>query len=299
MKHFLPYFYIIIFSLTNGYLSAQDSTIYISLEKFPGGALLYSNYNTANYNHKGKSGKIQIEEFRCDFIIPKTLIPKKRYLLNRPMYIGLKVKNEYDISITQTNFHSFSWGIGLLEKMNNNWTLLGFVTPILASDFDKSLSSKDFIFESSALVYKRANVHLEYGFGYIYSTRFGKQSLWPVFSTIYKKNNWGLYMILPSYLSIFRDIKDSRVGLSCTIFRENYNFNHNTFSGNKIDKLSFGRINIGPEVELKLYKNIYLNAHTGYTVANTLTSITDHNGMNLELPNRWFLTFGLNLLVSS
>lgn len=279
----------------------QEENVYQSLEKFPVGSALYTHYNPTKYTLSELKGELSINEFRNDLILAIPLIDKKRYFLNRPMYLQLDMKNNYNGNLTSRNFRSFSWGFGLLEKMKKDWTFIGFITPILASDFQNDISHNDFIIETSTLFYKRSNKHFEYGFGFTYSSRFGKHNVIPLISTIYKKNSWGLYMILPSYISILKDIGDSRLGITCTILRENYNFEQKEITGIDLDKIVYSRFNVGPELELKLYKSAYLNLHSGYTFLNNVSSITKEHqtGLDLNLKNRLFFTVGINILVKN
>ena len=65
-----------------------------------------------------------------------------------------------------------------------------------------------------------------------------------------------------------------------------------------LDKLSYSRVNIGPEYEIKLTKKIKLNLNGGLTVANKLDWLNgnDESELDLSPENKFFFKLGLKLV---
>ena len=73
----------------------------------------------------------------------------------------------------------------------------------------------------------------------------------------------------------------------------------NTFASNlELDKLGYSRINIGPDIKLRIYKSLYANINAGITVRNRLFYIDSQGRLEMELSayTKYFFNFGLSIL---
>ena len=149
---------------------------------------------------------------------------KKWYLSNRVQYtyFTFEATTELTNFKASKDFHSIAYSIGIIKILPKRWKLVASFTPTLASDFEESLHSDDFIFQAAALAMKRSSQNFEYGFGVAYTTRFGNATLIPLVNLTYKVNNWETLVILPAYIS------------------QNYLFNKNTNQGILQSALSSG-----------------------------------------------------------
>lgn len=140
---------------------------------------------------------------------------------------------------------------------------------------------------------------MEYGFGLAYSTRFGKGQVVPLLTFNYKKDNWSFKSVLPAFMSGFYHTKKSKIGLTFSIFGNNYNFEEINNAPIDLDKIIYTRLTFGPEYEFKLYKALYINLYTGLSFRNKLESITidDQYGLDLSTKNKFFGRIGLNVLL--
>jgi len=272
-----------------GGLYAQDTNAYKPLSKFP--LLNYSQtyYGKSDFvTDNDNKGDTELKEYRfgIQFAIP--LVKKKRYLLNKFDFTALDLKSRFNNFTEQTSedFYSYAYSIGVIEILKNRWKAIGILTPTLASDFRSKISHEDFILQASLLFSKRSSPYFEYGFGLAYSTRFGRQQAVPLVSMQYKKNDWELHAVLPAFISGFRTREKSKIGVTFSVFGNNYNFKENLSAPIDLDKIVYTRFTLGPEYEVKVYKAIYLNFYAGFSFQNKLESITINDQIGLDLSTK-------------
>ncbi|MGB0870893.1 MAG: DUF6268 family outer membrane beta-barrel protein [Flavobacteriales bacterium] len=286
-----------------GSLLAQDTNANKPLSKFP--LLNYSQtyYGKSNFSEvdENNNGETELKEYRMGIQFAFPLIKKKRYLLNKFDFTALDLKSRYNNFTEQTSndFYSYAYSIGVIEVLKNRWKAIGILTPTLASDFRSKVSHEDFILQASLLFSKRSSAYFEYGFGLAYSTRFGRQQVVPLMTLQYKKNDWELHAVLPAFISGFRTRVNSKIGMTFSVFGNNYNFKENLSSPVDLDKIVYTRLTLGPEYEVKVYKAIHLNFYAGFSFLNKLESITvnDQIGLDLSSKTKVFGRLGAKILL--
>lgn len=282
---------------------SQDTTSYKPLSKFP--LLTYSQtyYGKSDFVDvdNQSNGLTEFKEYRASIQFAFPLKKKKRYLLQKIDFTALNIYSEHNnfTETRQEDFYSYTYNIGLIEVLKNRWKAIGMLSPTLASDFRNKISHEDFILQSSLIFSKRASAFMEYGFGLAYSTRFGKGQVVPLLTFTYKKNNWSFHSVLPAFMSGFHHTKNSKIGLTFSIFGNNYNFEEINNAPIDLDKIIYTRLTFGPEFEFKLYKALYVNLYTGVSFRNKLESITidDQYGLDLSTKNKFFGRLGINVLL--
>lgn len=285
-----------LFSLT--FLKAQDTTSYKPLTKFPILNLSSTNYGKSDFKNNAK-GNLKFHEFRGSLQMAFPIKKKKRYVLQRFDFTSLNIESsiESDSVKTAGDFYSYAYSIGLIEVLKRNWKLIGILTPTLASDFENKLSHEDFILQAAATATKRVNKYWEYGFGLSYNTRFGRPILIPIAIVNYKKEHWSLNTVLPAYVAGFYQMKNSKIGMSLSVFGNNYNNRDASLVPVDLDKIVYSRLTFGPQYELKLYKALYLNLYTGVFFNNKIQSITKAGHIDLDLSTKpnIFGRIGINI----
>ena len=273
------------------------------LEEFTIMNLSYTTYGETEFKENAQIGEVAFTEFRLALAFPKLLKNKKTVLINGLEFTNLKPEFSSETpnsSPITKNFYSIAYRFGVINPLGSNgWSYSLGLKPTIASDFEESVSSEDFILQASVLFSKRANQNFKYGFGLTYSTRFGKKQVLPVVQLVYKRNNWGTYAYLPAYIAQFYHFNTSKLGLSIRLNGNNYNFMSTAnVAGLDLDKLSFSRVNIGPEYELKLTKSLRLNLNGGITVASKLDWLNGDGNSELDLSpeNKFFAKIGLKLM---
>jgi len=282
--------------------STKVDTTYKRLGKFPILTTNYSNYGNSAFETNGQRGRISMHEWSMVLQIAIPLKEKKLYLYNKTHYTNFTFSstlNQGDSNFLE-NFHSIAFTIGLIKILPKRWRLITNLTPTLASDFEQTLKSDDFIFQASTLAIKRASPHFEYGFGLSFTTKFGNALIIPLIKLTYVKNNWETLAVLPAYVSQnYKFSENTKLGLKLSVYGNLYNVKFDNISSNHdLNRVSYSRINIGPDFQTKLFGDIYLNAGTGLTVRNILEF--QDNDLNTELDlntgNKFFFNIGVKLL---
>jgi len=147
---------------------------------------------------------------------------------------------------------------------------------MLASDFEASLSGDDFLFQGTALAINTKNKKFNYGFGFAYTTRFGRQLAIPggmlKFTT--PKMNFELWFP-DNLLVMFNTHKPFQYGLKAAIDGGLFNNSNNllTTVNSIIDETGYSRLNIGPAITMRLKNGINLNWVGGMAIARRLEFI--------------------------
>jgi len=283
-------------------ISAQahfnDTLQYERLVKFPLLSVRYINYSKSDFDTPNGVGQINMGEYNANFQFALKLKEKKTYMIHRLNFNKFNFNTELEpITSSSETFYSLGYTIGLMNILHNNWKVVATVTPTLASDFEESLSSEDLIVQSAVILTKRSSPYFEYGFGAAFSTRFGREMYLPLASMTYKKGRWGLFMLLPAYVSQYYHFKDSRLGLTLSSFGNVYNYTNDVSDQHDLDKMGYTRINIGPEYRTQLFKDVHLGLSTGVTVRNRLESISDGmSEFDLSTQQKFFFKIELSIL---
>jgi len=285
----------------NSLLAQNQQKRYPPLEEFTIANISYTNYGDSEFVKEGQTGKVNFSEIRVGFVLPKILENKKTILINGFEFTSLKpmfseVENTHSIT---RNFYSFGYRFAILNPIGKKgWNYSVGLKPTLASDFDEKISSEDFILQASVLFSKRSNEFFKYGFGISFNTRFGKEQVLPVIQLVYKKNNWGTYAYLPAFVGSFYHFKSSKIGLSINLNGNSYNYRNMGDTGLDLDKLSFSRINFGPEYEFSLMNSLKINVNGGITVSNKLDWLNSNDKSELDLSpkSKPFIKIGLKFL---
>jgi len=275
----------------------------VPLEEFVIMNLSYATHGEADIKKNSQIGKVAFSEVRFALAFPKLLKNKKTVLINGLEFTNLNPEFSAETSngsLVDRNFYSIAYRFAIMNPLGSKgWSYILGLKPTIASDFEESVSSEDFILQASVLFSKRANQYFKYGFGLSYNTRFGKKQVLPVVQLVYKRNNWGTYAYLPAYVGQFYHFRTSKLGVSIQLNGNNYNFaNVANTQGFDLDKLSFSRINIGPEYEVKIAKNLRLNLNGGVAVANKLDWLNGSGDSEFDYSpeNKIFAKIGLKLV---
>ena len=280
---------------------STDSVKYERLTKFPLASVTYTNYSKSKFESNNGNGDIQMKEVRASLQFAIKIKEKKTYLLHKFDYTYFHTNGALENagSPFEENLNSIAYSLGLIQVLKNRWKIIAIATPTLASDFRKPISSDDFIMQAYFNVSKRATPNLEYGFGLVFTTRFGRALLLPVVTGIYKKDDWSVFAVLPVQLGIYRHFNNSKLGLSFSANGNFYNYNNTIPTITKLSKVSYSRLNLGPEYDLKLFKTLNLNLKAGVTLRNRLEP-QDKSGsivLDLSTNEKFFFSVGLNIMM--
>jgi len=295
---FLILFAVFLFIKKNS--NAQSENDYKPLLKFPLVTINQTFYSNTNFDSDQNNVGAKLSEQRGAFLFP-IRTKNNTIIINGLEFTNLRTEywKSNIIENTQRNFSSIAYCLGLVKPIGNkNWKGVLFLKPTLASDFKEKLSEDDFILQSSLLAIKRINQYSEFGIGLSFNTRFGQEMFIPMFHYVRKKHNWETYTVLPIYASQFFCFNKSKIGVSYHLNGNFYNFHNTITSDRDLDKLSYTRMNIGPEFEQVLFNKISANIKTGVSVGKELKWINKAGLEELDLSPKYcyFITLSLKVL---
>ena len=101
---------------------------------------------------------IKTERYRISANVPFK-VGKENYLVTGAEYnrFGIEYNKQVPFDVTELNrFHVIDLNLGYIAKWNENWRLVGIVTPRFASNFTDGTISDDFFFNATATFWKEA-----------------------------------------------------------------------------------------------------------------------------------------------
>ena len=278
------------------------SLSYPKLEKFPVFSMDYFYYPNSDLEIDSGKGEFKMNEFRAAVQLVHPLKKNKIFLYHKMQYTFLNYETRFDVSRlnSEKEFHNFEYTLGIIHLLQKRWKLIANVSPMLSSDFEESLSSNDFLIQSTFLAQKRSSPNFEYGFGLTYTTKFGEPALLPVLKMTYKKGNWLTSVSLPSYIAQYYNFNHkTNIGLKASVHGNTFNATFDDdFSEAAINRVIYSNINVGPEFQINLFNDLYLNISSGYTLRNVL-EIQDHDLNTIgdyDIEDKFFITARIKIL---
>ncbi len=252
----------------------------------------YLNYPATGGND------FSVQEFGAFLNIPNKLKNDKTILVNGLFYGQVRMndlENHIPTLEQELVLHSVSYRFTFIHKFNEKWALVGVLEPTLASDFESSLSSDDFVLQSTAMVSKTISPKLNLGAGLIYTTRFGSPRVIPVMPIKFKSNKHRINAMLPTKILYAYEAKPNLdIGIKATINGANFNITGFSNQTDDVNKINYTRANIGPVVYYKPKKIITLELTGGISTNRRYNSVLANDDViETTLPTQAFFNFGL------
>jgi hypothetical protein len=89
-------------------------------------------------------------------------------------------------------------GLAVQHQLSARWALRADLSPSLASDFDQTLATDDFVLQGAVLAIRQTSPHFAAGFGAAYSTVFGSPIPIPLVLLQGSGDGWRAEALLPS-----------------------------------------------------------------------------------------------------
>ena len=225
-------------------------------------------------------GEIDFWEWSGQLAIPQVFKNEKTILVHKLKYSNLQANIEESFVLLDSEltkkYHTISYSLDYVQTLNPIWKLTLNFNPILASDFEESLSQEDLLFQGTALAINAKNKKFNYGFGFAYTTRFGRQLAIPGGMLKYTTPKMNFELWFPDNLLVmFNTNKPFQYGLKAAIDGGLFNNSNNllTSVNSIIDETGYSRINIGSAIILKMKNGININLDGGIAIARRLEFI--------------------------
>lgn len=295
MQVLIRYLALIIFSLFSLSSYAQDfELLKVESTYFPKQSI------------KGVSldGEIDFWEWAGQLAIPQILKNKKTVFIHKLGYSNVRANIEESFvllnPVLTKYYHTVSYRLDYVQTISPEWTLSLTFNPMLASDFEASLSGDDLLFQGTALAINTKNKQFNYGFGFAYTTRFGRQLAVPGGMLKYTTPNMNFELWFPdNMLLMFNTHKPFEYGLKAAIDGGLFNNSNQLLStvNSIIDETGYSRVNIGPAITVKLKSGIHLKLDGGVVIARRLEFIDINEGLFDSTPETGsFFRMGLSFV---
>lgn len=240
-----------------------------------------SYYPKQSIEESTVDGEIGFFEWRGQLGIPQRFKKSKKTILIHTLgYANLKMDAEATVEFqpleSTKHYHTISYNLGLVRMFNPRWRMILNLNPVLASDFGESLNGDDLLLQGNGMALYSKNINTTYGFGIVYTNRFGRPVVMPMGIFKYKTLKMKVDIILPNKLTVMFNTPNRafhygfHAGLNGGLFN---NTNDLNIINATIDEAGYSRLNIGPAIAVKLKNNIKIHLAGGMAVGRRMEFI--------------------------
>lgn len=242
----------------------------------------YLTYPKVRLKKDAGNYEAYFREFGAFASFPKKLKNNKTILLNGFQYGFVSATSVNTTTQTEKTqqFHKIAYALNVIHKVDERWTIIGRLSPTLASDFNDKLSWKDFLMQGSFIVTKQIKENVIAGAGLVYTTRLGRPLLLPGLQYQLKSDKQALNIFIPAFINYAYSVGTDdkiKIGFRATVNGANFNTASNNFSmGTQVDRLNYARANLGPFANYRLTKMIQIEAYGGLSTMRMYQFVDVH-----------------------
>ena len=205
---------------------------------------------------------------------------------------------------TPDHLHYVRADLLLFQRLSNRWTLGLSFAPGIASDFEE-IGPDDLRFQASALLLRRVNDRLGYGFGAAYLSDFGTPLFIPMLKVDYESaSHFKFTAMLPvnAYLG-YAFSPNTELGLAGNISGTQYNINLDRLPGDiqpvvaapdEVDlPAKYSVLTVGPSFKQRVRGPFFVAAEAGITLWRRFEFDGDQIDDTLDQDRSLFLRFGI------
>lgn len=234
--------------------------------------------------------------------LPKPLKNGKTIIINGIDYSLLSVNAENNAGgeLEFDNLHTIGYRLAVVQELKNNWRGIISLMPTLSSSFNDELEGDDFLFNAVIQFVKEKSETFSYGFGVIFTSRFGEPLVLPSLSLLKETDRQKLEILLPTFLSYHLLRGNVAFGLKLAVSGSRYNTGFGVEGDvnipQLIDQIQYSRGTFGPDISYRLNSLILLELSGGMTFNRTF-EITQIGLADLDysIENGPFIQFGISL----
>ena len=246
--------------------------------------------------------ELQINVFTIEAAYPIVLTPERTMLVTGVAYdrLDINYKNWNTVQggaskITQAQ--SIELNLMLMHRFSENWSMLAFVTPGLASDFEGKLTMDDFSYETAAVLIYKFSDYFSLGGGAAYSKQFGDPSPIPIISFEWNNgSNLKANAILPISMEFWYIMSKSiELGIVLNGDGNQYHGDPDIY-GTDNPQLRYSLLTLGPAALIKLTSWLNMRINGGYTLLRRFEFFDgDTEAASYDLNNVPFAKVGFEL----
>ena len=214
------------------------------------------------------TGKVRVGTLHLKASYPLIFSEGRTVLVNEIMYRRFDL--DYDgfpaPEARPENMQAIEYNATLTHGLSEKWTLMGIVTPGIASDFEGDIGSDDFTFQAVAIFIRGYSERFQVGYGAAWTNTFGQPSPLPILAVNWNNGrNLKLSTILPANLELwYAPGPRLELGLLLNVEGNQYHGDPDIYN---IDTplLRYSVGTLGPSVNYHIAKGLTLGVDAGMT----------------------------------
>lgn len=204
-----------------------------------------------------------------------------------------------DVNFTDLEqFHTISYSIGYMQKLKNNWSMMGMVSPKISSNLTSSVQWKDIRLMGMLMFTKKVKPNLDLQFGLMYSSTTGIPAPLPMFSLMWQcSEKWSVNLGFPRFQINYKLGENTEISTNLTMVGDNYTLSENLYNeGKKIDNIRIMNIGGGLMLTQKLYKMVKFNLSSGFTFYRKFEFLDEKDSIKkYDLDNDLYIKVGISI----
>lgn len=269
------------FPLTGSWVLAQAPELF---------ALQYNYLPQVSAIETADTASVGFSEIAISFLVP--IQPNEKWAILLGAGYGL-VQPRSELSELNTELHFIALQCTTAFEINQRSHIIGVVLPAISSTLQDPLSFDDFLTQASLSYVRKVNDAFLYGFGALFTSRFGFPQLFPLLMLQYKTQKVQFQLNMPTLAQATWNY-DKRLSYGIKIAVNGSQFNaarDAAYNQIPVDAFNFSRILIGPEVSIGLKNNLFLDFFGGLAVRRILELNSDSGNLSdLGLQNGLFFS---------
>ncbi|MEM1128100.1 MAG: DUF6268 family outer membrane beta-barrel protein [Bacteroidota bacterium] len=174
------------------------------------------------------------------------------------------VRGRSGLDPDMTAFHAGGVNVSLLHPVSPTWSLLGVVTPGVASDLKGPLTPDDFNIQVMVAALRRTSPYFAFGLGAAYSTQFGAPLPMPIFVADWNNGRRLRWVTLfPSISEFWYDHTDrTQWGFAIRVEGQAFQGDPSRYAGHD-PELRHSVVSVGPSARWALAPKMELQVEAG------------------------------------
>lgn len=242
-----------------------------------------------------EDGTLRIGTLSLSTSYPLVFFEGKTVVVNEVAYkrFDLDYEGFPESATDPENMQAIQYNATITHGLSEKWTLMGIVSPGIASDFESSLGSDDLTFQAAAIFIRAYSERTQVGYGVAWANTFGQPFPLPVLAV-----NWNngarlrVSTILPANLEIWYGIKPAmEAGLLVQVDGNQYHGDPDIY-GVETPLLRYSVTTVGPSMRASLGGGVGVQVDAGFSLVRRFEFFDGDDEDNLSdysLKNAAFL----------
>ncbi len=236
------------------------------------------NYDFLEYNHLHdpdtsggnaflQDGEIRIATLNLRASYPFIFSQGRTVLINEIAYQRFDIDYEkFPPNTKPEHVYAVEYNLMVMHVLSQKWSLLGILTPGLASDFKADLSSDDLTYQAVLVFIRKYSPKWSVGYGAAYTNTFGQPFPVPILALEWNNGkNMKLSTILPVNFEFwYRANQRLDLGLSLRAEGNQYHGDPDIYNVN-VPMMRYSVGTFGPSVKFHVIKGLSLGMDGGVT----------------------------------